>query len=116
MAFNLKNSFTGGNIRLSNGQSYGNNIRDRLEIGQETTGASGNGSSSYKKVKPTGGSEPKKYPMYFLFGNQEITFYTPYNIWMSEEKFQQMQQKREYAKQFLDPKIRKCNIIYVRTM
>lgn len=100
MTFSLKNSFTGGTTGLSNGYSYGNNIQGQLGIGQRANDVSGNTSSSYKAVKSTDKSEPKKYPMRFLFGNREITFYTPYSLWMPEEKFQQMQQEKERSKQF----------------
>ncbi len=102
MTFNSKKSFTGENIRLSKGQSYGNDIRTRLVGGQEAIGTSGNTFSAYKTVKPTGKNEPKKHSIHFRFGNQDVTLETP-NIWMPEEKFQQMQREKEYAMKFFRP-------------
>ena len=101
MTFNSNKSFVGENIRLSNRQSYGNDIRSQLVGGQEAIGTSSNVSSAYKTVKSTGKNEPKKYSIHFLFGNQ-VTLETP-NIWMPEEKFQQMQRGKEYAMKFFRP-------------
>lgn len=102
MTFNSNKSFVGENIRLHNGRSYGNDVWVQLVGGQEAIGTSSNVSSAYKTVKSTGKNEPKKHSIHFLFGNQDVTLETP-NIWMPEEKFQQMQREKEYAMKFFRP-------------
>ncbi len=102
MTFNSNKFFAGENIRLSNGRSYGNDVRAQLVGGQEAIGTSGNTFSAYKTVKPTDKRNPKKMLIQFRFGNQDTTLETS-NIWMSNERFQQLQQEKEYAGEFFRP-------------